>query len=120
MNSTPAAMKQPKLTKKQKALLAASGGDPFTTSTPLSAGSTSTTTSAKGKGKKKDPKLEGESDFETGAGGTLKKVKGKVRKVASDRKKTSRACGACQKAHLTCDDGTSFAFSGRLFSSASF
>lgn len=56
---------------------------------------------AKGKGRKKadDDDGDGESDFEG------KKAVKKARKPAGEKKKTSRACGACQKAHLTCDDG---------------
>lgn len=58
---------------------------------------------AKGKGKARkshdDDQDELESDFEG-----KKPAKPKVRKPATEKKKTSRACGACQKAHLTCDD----------------
>ena len=61
---------------------------------------------AKGKGKARkshdDDQDELESDFEG-----KKPAKPKVRKPATEKKKTSRACGACQKAHLTCDDGQS-------------
>ena len=61
---------------------------------------------AKGKGKARksldDDPDELESDFEG-----KKLAKGKARKPAGEKKKTSRACGACQKAHLTCDDGQS-------------
>lgn len=56
----------------------------------------------KGKGKKKGETDEEESEFEG------KKIKGKQRKQGGDKKKKAgRACAACQKAHLTCDDGQS-------------
>lgn len=64
---------------------------------------------SKGKGKAKgrkgaeDGEEESESEFEG-----KKVVKGKQRKPAGDKKKKAgRACAACQKAHLTCDDGES-------------
>jgi hypothetical protein len=64
-------------------------------------------TASKGKGKAKgrkggeDGEEESESEFEG-----KKVVKGKQRKPAGDKKKKAgRACAACQKAHLTCDDG---------------
>ncbi|KAI5476983.1 transcription factor, partial [Pseudohyphozyma bogoriensis] len=62
-------------------------------------------TRVKGKGKAKDEDEE-ESDFGGpggAAGATTKKAKGK--KSGDKKKKAGRACGVCQKAHLTCDDG---------------
>lgn len=63
-----------------------------------------TTVKGKGKGKVKQEGATGESDFDVNGNG--KKGVRKMRKTSSDRKKTSRACGSCQKAHLTCDDGS--------------
>lgn len=70
---------------------------------PAKALKRSKVTKAKGKGRAKkvkdDEDDDGESDFEG-----KKVVKPKPRKQQGEKKKTSRACGACQKAHLTCDD----------------
>lgn len=59
---------------------------------------------AKGKGKRK---LEGGEEEDQSEVDGVKKPKAKPRKAAGDKKKKAgRACAACQKAHLTCDDGT--------------
>ncbi|ORY89826.1 hypothetical protein BCR35DRAFT_261935 [Leucosporidium creatinivorum] len=63
---------------------------------------------AKGKGKRKaEGDTEDDKDEAEGgaAGAAAKKTKVKQRKAPGDKKKKAgRACAACQKAHLTCDD----------------
>lgn len=67
------------------------------------------TSKAKGKGKRKADTPEEEASEPGGGaapGVNLKKPKVKQKKAPGDKKKKAgRACAACQKAHLTCDDG---------------
>lgn len=59
---------------------------------------------AKGKGKRK---LEDDEEGQSEVDG-VKKPKAKPKRPPGDKKKKAgRACAACQKAHLTCDDGRS-------------
>jgi hypothetical protein len=73
--------------------------------------STSTSATAKGKGKAKLPAAPAAKDGKVVGkvgGGKKAQQMGPDGKPVPKKKKAGRACAACQKAHLTCDDGAFF------------
>lgn len=86
-------------------VVAAAGTRPRTARQSSVASSVDTVSGQKGKGKAKD----GAKKKATGGGGGGVKRKQQIGpdgKPLPKKKKAGRACAACQKAHLTCDDGT--------------